>query len=93
MMDWARTLFPEPDSPTTAMVCPRSTVKETPFTARTTPSSRKMDVRRPSTASNGAPIAGYHLPFRADRRQGPGETAAAGRYPQPLRTGRRHTPD
>ena len=40
MIDWARTLLPDPDSPTMAMVWPRSTVKETPFTARTTPSSR-----------------------------------------------------
>jgi hypothetical protein len=40
MIDWAKTLLPDPDSPTIAMVWPRSTVNETPFTARTTPSSR-----------------------------------------------------
>ena len=66
-MDWATMLLPEPDSPTTAMVWPRSTVNETPFTARTTPSSRVMYVRSSSTLSRGSPMA--HRSARTSRQR------------------------
>src|SRR5437867_3848760 len=48
------TLLPQPDSPTTASVSPRSTENDTPSTARTTPSRVKKYVFRPCTSSSGA---------------------------------------
>src|SRR5689334_17375130 len=50
----AVTLLPQPDSPTTARVSPAPTSKETPSTARTTPSRVKKCVRRSSMARSGA---------------------------------------
>ena len=41
MIERAVTLLPEPDSPTMPSVSPAATVKLTPSTARTTPSSVK----------------------------------------------------
>ncbi len=56
--------FPEPDSPTMPSVLPRSRSKESPSTARTTPSSvRKLTCRSrternaPSPAGTGAPAS------------------------------------
>jgi len=50
------TVLPQPDSPTTASVSPGSTEKETPSTARTTPSRVKKWVFRPSISSRGAAL-------------------------------------
>ena len=50
-------LLPEPDSPTTPRVSPRSMRNETFSTARTTPSCVKKRVVSPSTSSSGAPAA------------------------------------
>src|SRR5215467_5654409 len=47
------TLLPEPDSPTIASVCPFSTLKETPSTAWTMPSSVRKYVFRSRTSSSG----------------------------------------
>src|SRR5436190_1970836 len=52
------TLLPQPDSPTTASVSPRSTENDTPSTARTTPSRVKKYVFRPCTSSSGAAGSG-----------------------------------
>src|SRR5919109_3025689 len=49
------TLFPEPDSPTTPRVCPRSMVKFTPSTAFTSPSSVGKWTRRSLTSRSGGP--------------------------------------
>ncbi len=46
------TLFPEPDSPTTARVSPLSMWKETPSTAFTTPSSVKKWTLRSFTSKS-----------------------------------------
>src|SRR4051812_10089716 len=47
------TLLPQPDSPTMASVSPGATEKETPSTARTTPSRVKKWVFSPSISSKG----------------------------------------
>src|SRR5436305_9575228 len=46
------TLLPEPDSPTIASDLPRSTVKDNPSTARTSPSSVGKWMRRLRTSRN-----------------------------------------
>src|SRR5688500_10117671 len=51
MIDSAVTLFPQPDSPTMPKVRPRSSVKSTPSTARTSPRSEAKCVRSPRTSS------------------------------------------
>ncbi len=48
------TLLPEPDSPTMARVLPRSTLNDTPSTARTIPSSVGKLTRRSSTRTNAS---------------------------------------
>src|SRR6516164_6806866 len=56
------TLLPQPDSPTTASVSPGATEKETPSTARTTPSRVKKWVLRPSISSKDAGLGmGSHV--------------------------------
>src|SRR5262245_25148293 len=62
------TLFPLPDSPTTARVSPSRTSKETPSTARTTPSSVKKCVRRSSRRRSGR-FTAAPLPPTAGRLQ------------------------
>ena len=57
MMDMLVTLLPEPDSPTIPRVLPRSSWKDTPSTARTTPSSVLNRTRRSLTSRYG-PEAG-----------------------------------
>src|SRR2546430_270478 len=52
------TLLPQPDSPTMASVSPRTTEKETPSTARTTPSRVKKYVFNPLT-SRSAELGTY----------------------------------
>src|SRR5262245_28691351 len=52
----AVTLLPHPDSPTTASVRPRRTVRLTPSTALTTPSSSSKCVLRSRTSSKGIAI-------------------------------------
>ena len=52
-MELAVTDLPQPDSPTTASVSPSSTWKETPSTARFTPSGVRKCVCRFSTSSSG----------------------------------------
>ena len=52
------TLFPEPDSPTTPSVFPRSTEKLTPETACTIPSSVRKLVRRSLTSRSAISSAG-----------------------------------
>src|SRR3954469_11353508 len=54
MMLSAVTLLPQPDSPTIPSVRPRSTLKSTPSTARTSPSSESKTVVRPLTSSSAA---------------------------------------
>ena len=56
----AVTVLPEPDSPTTASVSPRSTVRSTPSTARTMPSSVLNQVFKLRISSKGprAPSTG-----------------------------------
>src|SRR4030088_777976 len=46
MTDSAVTLFPHPDSPTSATACPFGTLKETLSTAWTSPCSEGNEVRR-----------------------------------------------
>src|SRR5689334_18729006 len=53
MMVMQVTLLPHPDSPTMASVLPLSTLKETPSTAPTTPSSVLNEVFRSRTSSSG----------------------------------------
>src|SRR5215470_4979943 len=48
------TLLPEPDSPTMPRVSPSETLKETPSTARTTPSSVRKLTLRSLTSSSGS---------------------------------------
>ena len=55
MTDRDSTVLPEPDSPTMPMVWPRSTVNETPSTARTVPRSVRNQVARSCTSSSGPP--------------------------------------
>ena len=50
------TLLPQPDSPTIPSVWPFSTVKLTPSTARTTPSSVRKDVLRSLTSSRATGV-------------------------------------
>src|SRR3954471_8618655 len=54
MMLSAVTLLPQPDSPTMPRVRPRSRLKSTPSTARTSPSSESKTVVRPRTSSSAA---------------------------------------
>ena len=51
-MERAVTLLPQPLSPTTHRVSPRRTLRSTPSTAFTTPSSRKKWVLSPLTSSS-----------------------------------------
>src|SRR5688572_26055998 len=51
MIESAVTLFPHPDSPTMPSVRPRSSVRSTPSTARTSPRSEAKCVRRSRTSS------------------------------------------
>src|SRR5688572_1466824 len=51
MMERAVTLLPQPDSPTTPSVRPRSSEKSTPSTARTSPRSEAKVVRNSRTSS------------------------------------------
>jgi hypothetical protein len=51
MMLSAVTLLPQPDSPTMPSVRPRSRLKSTPSTARTSPASVSKTVVRPRTSS------------------------------------------
>jgi hypothetical protein len=60
MTESAVTLLPQPDSPTTPTVLPASTLKLTPSTARTRPSSVSNSVTRPSIASSGSALTGGH---------------------------------
>src|SRR5260370_11019062 len=53
MIAIAVTLLPEPDSPTIPTISPGLTVKETPSTARTTPSSVRNETWRSRTSSSG----------------------------------------
>src|ERR1700675_1650517 len=57
MMDSAVTLFPHPLSPTSPHTSPRSIVKLTPSTARSTPWLVGKWVSRPSTERSGAILA------------------------------------
>src|SRR5215472_13457077 len=50
------TLLPEPDSPTMPSVSPSATVKDTPSTALTTPSSVRKLTLRLRTSSSGSAI-------------------------------------
>ena len=54
MIDIAVTVFPEPDSPTSASASPFLTLKETLSTACTAPSAVKNDVRRFLTSSSAS---------------------------------------
>ena len=54
MIDIAVTDLPQPDSPTTPRRSPAFTLKETPSTAFTTPSSVEKYVLRSSTLSKGS---------------------------------------
>ena len=56
MIDRESTVFPEPDSPTTPRVSPRSKVRETPSTARTVPREVRKAVWRSSTTSRGLAV-------------------------------------
>src|SRR5437763_1323773 len=48
------TLLPQPLSPTIPTTCPGNTLKLTPSTARTVPSSNLNETRRSRTLSNGS---------------------------------------
>ena len=61
------TLLPEPDSPTSASVSPRARLKETPFTAGTTPLSVLKRTRRSDTSSTGVAVIGCRAVDRAHR--------------------------
>src|SRR5262249_8788780 len=74
------TLFPLPDSPTTASVSPSRTSNETPSTARTTPSSVKKCVRRSSRRSSGRVTRGSP-PASAGRRARPVAASGSRRLP------------
>ena len=52
MIDRLRTDLPEPDSPTMPRVRPRSSVSDTPSTARTSPPDVRNPVRRSVTSSS-----------------------------------------
>src|SRR6185503_18815950 len=54
MMLSAVTLLPQPDSPTIPSVRPRSSLKSTPSTARTSPASVSKTVRSPLTSRRAA---------------------------------------
>ena len=77
MIESEVTLLPQPDSPTTASVSPGDTEKETPSTARTTPSRVKKWVLRPSISSRGAAPAIVAYMLRARRG------SSASRNPSP----------
>src|SRR5437588_5125100 len=72
MIDSIETDLPQPDSPTMPSIVPRSTVKETPSTARTSPSrvlknvcrlfTASRGIRTPSAASSRARAAPLRLP-------------------------------
>ena len=51
IMEYAVTLFPEPDSPTIPRILPLSRLKETPFTAITSPLSVRKEVFKSTTES------------------------------------------
>ena len=51
------TVLPEPDSPTMPSVLPWSSVKDTPWTARSGPREVAKETRRSSTASSGSAVA------------------------------------
>ena len=53
MIERVSTVLPEPDSPTTPRVWPRSRVNDTPSTARTSPRPVRNEVCRSSTSSSG----------------------------------------
>ena len=53
MIERDSTVLPEPDSPTTPRVLPRSTESDTPSTARTVPRAVRKAVCRSSTSSSG----------------------------------------
>ena len=53
MMDRDKTLLPEPDSPTTPSMLPRSSVNETPSTARAIPWGVTKCVWRSTTSKKG----------------------------------------
>ena len=57
MIERDRIVLPEPDSPTTPSVRPRSRVSETPSTALTVPRSVRKWVRRSSTSRSRADVA------------------------------------
>ena len=57
MIERDSTVLPEPDSPTMPSDRPRSSVNETPSTARTRPRGVLNDVRR-SVTSSSAPLSG-----------------------------------
>src|SRR5262245_8992903 len=52
------TLLPQPDSPTTPSTWPGMTSNDVPSTARTSPSSRANETRRPRTESSGSVAVG-----------------------------------
>src|SRR5262249_62318822 len=74
------TLLPDPDSPTIPTTSPSPTVKETPSTARTIPSSVRNETWRSLTSSRGsAGISGPTLsraPTRARAGRQPGRQRA-----------------
>ena len=51
MIERERIVLPEPDSPTTPRVLPRSSVSDTPSTARTRPRAERKWVLRSRTSS------------------------------------------
>ena len=73
--------LPDPDSPTIATTSPGSTLKETPSTACTRPSSVRKLTRRSSTESSG--------PVELTPTAVPWDRAPHGRCRRPLRAARR----
>src|SRR5439155_20720750 len=64
-VDSAVTVLPQPDSPTTPNVSPRATVRSTPSTARTVPSSVWNSVRKPWISSKGGAAGPVNSQHRA----------------------------
>ncbi len=80
MTERDRIVLPDPDSPTMPIVLPRSSVNETPSTARTMPRSVRKWVLRSSTSSSGPVAVRWSAMFLAScpffTRQHPGSRSA-----------------
>ena len=92
MIDRARIVLPDPDSPTTPSVVPRASVRLTPSTARTRPRGVRKCVFRSVTSSSGPESAsGASLKAVADARVvPPGAPTAAYLSDRSVRCVHRH---